>query len=154
MCKNVFLFSAVIIIVAIGQSRGESSSKMVFLSNGDFPDSEIIVVMNADGTHQINIGDTMRMAELYRFFDQSWSPDRTRQAIVARKDGMLNIFLSNADSTDEVNLTNHHAWYGKLRWLPDGKKIAFVSDRHGNHDIYVMKDDRILVRRRLVRRQS
>ena len=35
-------------------------------------------------------------------------------------------------------ITNHPAYDGQPSWSPDGKKIAFVSDRDGNNEIYVM----------------
>ena len=45
------------------------------------------------------------------------------------------------DGTGLVKLTNSHG--GKINngldsWSPDGKKIAFVSNRIGNYEIYVV----------------
>jgi TolB protein len=40
-----------------------------------------------------------------------------------------------------ATLTDNPAWDGKPAWSPDGTKIAFVSDRDGNGDIYVMNAD-------------
>ncbi len=50
------------------------------------------------------------------------------------------IFL-NADGTGQVNLTNNPASDGLPTWSPDGSRIAFVSDRDGNDEIYVMNAD-------------
>ena len=36
------------------------------------------------------------------------------------------------------NLTNHPAGDTHQRWAPDGKKIAFASDRDGNFEIYIL----------------
>jgi Tol biopolymer transport system component len=38
-------------------------------------------------------------------------------------------------------LTNHPAIDNNPVWSPDGTKIAFVSDRDGNSEIYVMDAD-------------
>jgi TolB protein len=45
----------------------------------------------------------------------------------------------NADGSEPKNLTNHPAQDNYATWSPDGKKIAFVSNRIGGHDVYVME---------------
>src|SRR6266568_3992848 len=40
-----------------------------------------------------------------------------------------------------TNITNNPATVGQLTWSPDGARIAFVSDRDGNFEIYVMRAD-------------
>ena len=46
-----------------------------------------------------------------------------------------------ADGSEPIILTNNRArdWYPT--WSPDGKKIAFVSDRDGNDEVYAMNAD-------------
>jgi flagellar hook assembly protein FlgD len=44
----------------------------------------------------------------------------------------------DADGNNETNLTNHAAQDVHPAWSPDGTKIAFRSDRHGNYEIYTM----------------
>lgn len=37
-----------------------------------------------------------------------------------------------------IRLTVHEAYESLPKWSPDGDKIAFISDRHGNDDLFVM----------------
>ena len=46
----------------------------------------------------------------------------------------------NADGSEQRRLTSE-AWGGELAWSPLGNKIAFVSRRDGNAEIYVMNAD-------------
>ena len=47
----------------------------------------------------------------------------------------------NADGSSLTNLTNNPADDGGPAWSPDGRQIAFVSDRDGDSEIYVMNAD-------------
>ena len=45
----------------------------------------------------------------------------------------------NADGSNVRRLTDNEAWEGHLAWSPDGRRIAFVSDRDGDDEIYVIE---------------
>ena len=47
----------------------------------------------------------------------------------------------NADGSGQRNLTRSPAHDGSGSWSPDGKQIAFDSDRAGAGDVYVMRAD-------------
>jgi TolB protein len=47
----------------------------------------------------------------------------------------------DADGGNQQNLTNNPFSDRDPSWSPDGKRIAFVSNRDGNRDIYVMDAD-------------
>jgi TolB protein len=73
----------------------------------------------------------------------SWSPDMKQ--IAFRKiigDGNSEVFLANADGSNQRNLTNNPFFDGWPAWSPDGKKLAFASNRRGHgYQIFVMDAD-------------
>ena len=53
----------------------------------------------------------------------------------------VEIFSVNADGSNETNLTNNPAFDSDATVSPDGKQIAFTSNRDGNFEIYTMNSD-------------
>ena len=51
------------------------------------------------------------------------------------------IYLMNADGSDQVRLTDNPAEDFLAAWSPDGTRIAFTSRRDENAEIYVMDAD-------------
>jgi Tol biopolymer transport system component len=51
------------------------------------------------------------------------------------------IFVMDADGTNKRRLTNNAFADTSPAWSPDGEKIAFMSERDGNWEIYVMDAD-------------
>jgi Tol biopolymer transport system component len=78
-----------------------------------------------------------------------WSPDGARIAFsspgIGERPGISsNVFTVRTDGTGRVQLTFNRG--GKVNngldsWSPDGKQIAFVSNRTGTYEIYVMNAD-------------
>ena len=75
-----------------------------------------------------------------------WSPDGARIAFsspgIGDRPGISsNVYVVRPDGSGRVKITNTRG--GKINngfdcWSPDGKKIAFVSNRSGKYEIYVM----------------
>ncbi len=78
-------------------------------------------------------------------FDGHWFPDSFKIAFVFDKlkgtDGELQIDTINLDGTGHKNLVPHVAFEESPRWSPDGKRLAWVSTRDKNQEIYVMDAD-------------
>ena len=47
----------------------------------------------------------------------------------------------NADGSGVTRLTNNSVSDRYPKWSPDGRRIAFTSNRDGDHEIYVMNAD-------------
>ena len=66
----------------------------------------------------------------------------SRIALQSYRDGNHEIYAMNPDATNPARLTKNGAWEGEPALSPDGKRIAFVTDRHGGPDheeLYVME---------------
>ena len=70
-----------------------------------------------------------------------WSPDGQTVLITGLlpESGTSDIFAISLADAQMTNLTNTFTANESFpRWSPDGSKIAFSTDRHGNNEIYVM----------------
>jgi Tol biopolymer transport system component/tRNA A-37 threonylcarbamoyl transferase component Bud32 len=118
--------------------------RIAFHSDRD-GDAEIYV-MNADGSGLTRLTDNPADDWI-----PAWSPDGTRIAFESERDepdpdncGLdcnWEIYVMNADGSGQTRLTNNPAWDSSPAWSPDGRYIAFDSDRDGDAEIYVMNAD-------------
>ncbi len=110
------------------------------------PDAKrIVFVSDRYGKPQLFIMDA-NGGNLQRFgagggytVNPSWSPKGDKLAF-ARSAGGFQIFVANADGSNETQLT-FEGNNERPRWSPDGRFIVFSSKRGGQEAIYVMRAD-------------
>jgi Tol biopolymer transport system component len=70
-----------------------------------------------------------------------WSPDHTQRALLISDNSTssINLFVSDANGENVRQLTHSSGQINTSPvWSPDGERIAFVSTRSGQQDIYVV----------------
>lgn len=104
--------------------------------------------INSDGTNQILIyEETVERENLNSpggLNTAKWSPDNSKISFCSGKNGSYEIFVMNADGSNQIQLTkNLNATFPQ--WSPDGSKIVFHTDKkigsEIHHEIYVMNSD-------------
>lgn len=124
-------------IVDLG-ARGEcatwspDSSRLVYCSHsGD--GNWAVWVMNADGSDQRQLTHpTLQLPSGSRGdYPGAWSPDGSRIVYSSYVNTDAELFVMNADGTDQRRLTRFHGVDAPQAWLPDGR-IVFAHYRPGN----------------------
>ncbi len=73
--------------------------------------------------------------------DPSYSPDGARITFARWVGDAFDVFVADADGSNEVRLTTHPAPDWNPVFSPDGAKIAFASYRDANWEIYTVRVD-------------
>jgi Tol biopolymer transport system component len=68
-------------------------------------------------------------------------------AYTSDQDGDFEIWVMNADGSNQQKLTDNNAMDWSPAWSPDGNQIAFITNRDGNDEVYVMNADGSNIRR-------
>ena len=93
--------------------------------------------MNADGTH---VRQLTHNSSIDAF--PTWSPDASQIAFESNRDGNFDIYVMNADGSDQMNLTNDLPGQKEdPHWSPDGSRIAFTANVYGSADIWELQLD-------------
>jgi len=104
-----------------------------------------IYLVRPDGTDMRRLTDT---DDVSRDGDLVWSPDGKQLAYSAYRTGNIEIYVLDVDGALQggaasAQLTDTLPPDRNLvtSWSPDGKRLAFSSDRDGNAEIYLMNVD-------------
>jgi len=111
-------------------------TRIAFDSYRDDPEGFVgeIYVMKLDGTGVVRL--TNNTDDEY---NPIWSPDGTKILFYSNRNGDYEIFIMNADGSNQHSLTGY-AGDSSPVWSPDGSKILVSSDRNGG-GLYVMNAD-------------
>jgi TolB protein len=109
--------------------------RLLFARDGD------LWLLDASGTHQLATGGTLTQP--------AWAPDGTSLAYVYRGTNFADIFVTDDQGQSLTRLTNSQStvldnndWNLRPTFSPDGKLIAFVSDRSSTFPtLWVMDAD-------------
>ena len=129
----------------------EGQAQIAFVSDRDR--NYEIYVMDDDGKNQRNLTNNPDSDA-----SPAWSPDGKRIAFTSYRDGKVHaihgwptaeIYVMDANGRKQRNLTNDRDNDRSPSWFPDGKRIAFESDRDWlldkdgwrTNEIYVMDAD-------------
>jgi Tol biopolymer transport system component len=97
-----------------------------------------LYLMNPDGSDRVLITGPDEIHAM----EPAWAPERCRIAYKSfTKEGNDDIYAITADGTSFRQLTSGSSWERNPDWSPDGTRIAFLSDRNGIWNLYVMNAD-------------
>jgi Tol biopolymer transport system component len=105
-----------------------------------------IFTMNADGSNVKQLTDSVGGTQGDAGFlsgneEPVFSPDGTKILFDSNRTGKSQLFIMNADGSDQKQLIVSNGNDRYPAWSPDGKMIAFGSDRDGDFEVYTMKAD-------------
>lgn len=92
------------------------------------PDGYVIEVMNADGSN------VRRLTHTGQDERPAWSPDGKQLAFTSHRDGNDEVYVMNADGSDQQNITRSPARDDVAGWLPDGR-LLIQSNRGDEHTL-------------------
>ena len=121
--------------------RVDISEAVIVFRDSHTGQSEIYV-MNDDGSNVRQLTNTP-VSE----YNPSWSPEgkyilfrRNLGPTVEQPNAQqLDIFIMDADGSNEKRLTSHPKNDGVPTWSPDGRHLAFSSSRGGWREIYIIE---------------
>jgi len=118
---------------------GGGSARLAFSDESYLHGKAHIYLVNIDGT-----GLTQLTTSGYDF-EPTWSSDGRRIIFLSQRNNQHNnnndIYVMDADGSNQKRLSNSPAIYKNPAWSPDGKHIVFVSNFSKHREIYIMNSD-------------
>lgn len=109
-------------------------TKIVYMSN--MSGSLDVYMMNVDGSGQTNLTSSSTANDE----EPCFTADGTRIVFTSDRDqmGIYNLYLMMVDGSNVMRLTNNSCKDTSPSCSPNGSQIAFMSDRDGSQDIFLM----------------
>jgi Tol biopolymer transport system component len=120
-----------------------NGTQIAYIWLGNNKNAEIHV-MASDGSHDVNLTLDPAREQISNFSAPAWSPDSQRLAFVSTLSGNPEIYVTQADGSQQTRLTYFPGADISPSWSPDGQYILFASNRGVDHSIfhlYVMNAD-------------
>lgn len=106
------------------------------------PDGSQIIFTSGSDIVTVDLDDPVgTRAVISSGRDPSFSPDGTLITFARWVGDAFDVFVADADGSNEVRLTTHPAPDWNPVFSPDGGKIAFASYRDANWEIYTVRVD-------------
>ena len=112
----------------------DDGTMIAFASDRALAVKQDIYTMNIDGSN------LRRITSDGASYEPALSPDKTKIAFTSWRSGNYEIWIADADGTNQINLTNNAFSDSNLSWTPDGRIVftSFRADNGTNEDIYIM----------------
>jgi uncharacterized protein YgiM (DUF1202 family) len=141
--------------VADGSFADMPSDTYAFGPEWDPANAWRVVSSGLNGLVQLDVNQLQQRALTDRREDRTpaFSPDGRYLAVAFSENGAYDIFRLNGDGSGRVRLTEtplwvtagpgeHKAWNNvSPTWSPDGARIAFLTDRRGSWEVWLMNAD-------------
>jgi Tol biopolymer transport system component len=119
---------------AIFPDFSPDGSRIVFNALPPGATTPDVFVINSDGTGLVRLTDSPAVD-----FFPAWSPDGKKIAFVSTRSGIGQVWVMNADGSNQVQLTFDSLPKGQVPdWSPDGSKIAYATE---TFDIWVINSN-------------
>jgi len=93
--------------------------------------------MAADGTRVTRLTYSDNIEELFPL----WSPDGWWITFHTGSQDSYEVYVMEADGDKRINLSKHQTVDVGEDWAPDGKRLAFTSNRNGHNQIFIVNHD-------------
>jgi Tol biopolymer transport system component len=107
------------------------------------PDGGSVAVLAGSSVSTLNVATGTRRRVLSgphsAFGDLAWTPYGAIRVAAVRQ--VRHLVVTQPDGSGRRELTTGNWFDSGPRWSPDGRRIAFASDRGGDDELYVMDSD-------------